>query len=73
MRNDFITMEDTVTNLQLEKGIAKKLIHFGIVSVKALWTKNRKELKQLGFSDSEINQIMISLQLEGLDFNRKKY
>ncbi len=33
----------------------------------------RKELKQNGFSDSEISQIIIKLQLHAIDLNKKDY
>ena len=32
---------------------------------------NRKELKSMGFTYEEINEIEIKLQLRGLDLNRK--
>ena len=32
-----------------------------------------KKLKEIGFTDSEIKSIIIALQLEGLDLNKKKY
>ena len=36
-----------------------------------LWKLNRHELKQLGLTDQQINQIIIRLQLIGLDLNKK--
>ena len=33
----------------------------------------RKELKQLGFSDNEITQIIIKLQLHAIDLNKRSY
>lgn len=38
-----------------------------------LYKKSRKDLKCLGYKDSEINLISIKLQLLGLDLNGKKY
>ena len=66
----------------LEKGIeelaldTKSLNHLkenNIITVEDLWTKKRKDLKELNFSDSEITNIAIKLQLYGLDLNKKIY
>ena len=42
-------------------------------TIKDVWAMKRKDLKGLGFSDSDIMQIVIKLQLQGLDINRKIY
>ncbi|MBR1413954.1 MAG: hypothetical protein IJ574_04740 [Bacilli bacterium] len=42
-----------------------------IFLVNDLWSLNRKELKRLGFNFEEIKEIIIKLQLNGLDLNRK--
>lgn len=41
--------------------------------INEIWILNRKDLKELGFSDTEIKSIIIALQLEGLDINKKIY
>jgi hypothetical protein len=38
-----------------------------------VWASNRKSLKALGLRDMEIKQIIIKLQLLGLDLNKKIY
>ena len=41
--------------------------------IEDVWVLKRINLKTLGFSNDEINNIIISLQLIGLDLNKKKY
>ena len=41
--------------------------------VEDLWVINRHKLKDMNFKDNEINQIIIKLQLIGIDLNHKKY
>ena len=38
-----------------------------------LWCLNRKKLKEYGVVDADIKQIIIKLQLIGLDLNKKVY
>ena len=53
--------------------LKEKLFSNKIKTIKELWQLKRKELKQLNFNDHEINDIIIALQLEGLDLNKKIY
>ena len=62
-----------IEELQLNSKILNKLKEKNIMIIKDLWKMQRKELKQLGFSDSEISQIIIKLQLHAIDLNRKVY
>ena len=59
--------------MELSKKIIDKLKKNNIFIVKDLWKLKRKELKQLGFSDSELTQIIIKLQLHAVDLNKKIY
>ena len=65
--------EKTIEELNLSYKLVEKLHENNFNIVKDVWIKNRKNLKELGFTDSEIKSIIIALQLEGLDLNKKKY
>ena len=66
-------IENTIDDMGLSKKINDKLKNNDINSVKDLWVLKRTELKKKGFTDNEINQIIIKLQLNGLDLNKKEY
>ena len=66
-------IEKTIEEMGLPKKINDKLKNNEINSVKDLWVLKRTELKKLSFTDNEINQIIIKLQLNGLDLNKKEY
>ncbi len=66
-------LEKNIEELQLNSKILNKLKEKNIMVIKDLWKMKRKELKQLGFSDSEISQIIIKLQLHAIDLNKKVY
>ena len=66
-------LEKNIEELQLNNRIINKLKEKDIRIIKDLWKMKRKELKQLGFSDSEINQIIIKLQLYAIDLNKRVY
>lgn len=59
--------------LNLDEDIIGKLKENGINIVEDLWVINRHKLKDMNFKDNEINQIIIKLQLIGIDLNHKKY
>jgi hypothetical protein len=64
---------DSVSTLKLEKKLINKLISKDIMIINDLWKLRRKDLKNLGFSDREIKDIIISLELNGLDLGKKIY
>ena len=66
-------LEKNIEELQLNNKILSKLKEKNIMVIKDLWKMKRKELKQLGFSDSEISQIIIKLQLHAIDLNKRVY
>ena len=66
-------LEKSITKLGLNSKITNKLKEKDILKIKDLWKMERKELKQNGFSDSEISQIIIKLQLHAIDLNKKVY
>lgn len=65
-------MNLSLNDLNLDKSIINKLLNNNIESLDKLWTLNRKKLKELNFNYNEINAIAIKLQLNGLDFNKKR-
>lgn len=68
-----INIEDKINELKIDKSIIEHLIANNINYIKDLWVLKRKDLKNIGFGDKDINKIIISLQLAGLDLNRKMY
>lgn len=66
-------LSNKVDYLDIENRIIKVLNDNSINLIKELYIKNRKELKGYGLSDRDINQIIIKLQLIGLDLNGRKY
>ncbi len=59
--------------LDLDESIEKVLRDNDYNTVGSVWATNRKSLKAVGLRDVEIKQIIIKLQLLGLDLNRKIY
>ena len=68
-----IDIEDKIENLKMEQKIIKKLKEKNLTTIKDIWVLKRKELKEKEFNDSEIKSIVIALELEGLDLNKKIY
>ena len=66
-------LEKTIEELGLNSKITNKLKANNILSIKELWKMKRKDLKILGFSDNEISQIIIKLQLHAIDLNKRVY
>ena len=66
-------IENNIEDMELSKKVIDKLKTNGIKTVKDLWILKRKDLKKYTLTDSEINQIIIKLQLNGLDLNKKEY
>ena len=66
-----MNLNKTIYELDLDKKITDKLIKNNIVDINSLWILNRKKLKERNFSDSEINNINIKLELLGIGLNKK--
>ncbi len=64
-------LKENVSTLHLEDEVIRKLKEKEIKTVEDLWNLNRKELKQLGFSDIEVNKIVICLELYGFDLGKR--
>ena len=59
--------------LELDSYIYNILIDNNIFKISDLYILNRKMLKSFGLNDRCISQIIIKLELLGLDLNGKKY
>ncbi len=64
---------DNISKLKLQDDVTKKLQENNVNIIEDLWVLKRKDLKAMGFKDVEIKSLIISLQLLGLDLNKKKY
>lgn len=62
-----------IETLEIDTNIISKLHQNNIYNVKDLWNLKRKNLKELGLTDSEIKHITIKLQLNSIDLNKKIY
>ncbi len=67
------SVNDDIINLNLSSSLTKKLKSLDLNIINDIWILKRKDLKEKGLTDSEIKSIIISLQLEGLDLNKKIY
>ena len=59
--------------IELETDIVKVLLDNEIKTVGDVWVMNRKKLKAIGLKDTDIKQVIIKLQLLGLDLNKRMY
>lgn len=66
-------LKKNIEILNLDGSIIKKLKENNINIIEKLWVINRHKLKDMNFKDNEINQIIIKLQLIGIDLNHKRY
>ncbi len=66
-------LKKNIEILNLDDSIIKKLKENNINIIEELWVINRHKLKDMNFKDNEINQIIIKLQLIGIDLNHKRY
>ncbi len=70
-KNEYV--ESDIDILDLDSEIIKIFREHEINTVGVVWTQTRKSLKGLGLKDSDIKQVIIKLQLLGLDLNKKIY
>jgi len=66
-------IDDDIKKLNISSKLINKLYSKDLKIIKDIWVLNRKELKEKGLNDKEIKEIIISLQLAGLDLNKKIY
>lgn len=68
-----LDLEEKIKELEIDTDIIKKLNENKIYTIYDLWVLNRIDLKILKLTDNQINQIIIKMQLCGIDLNKKVY
>ena len=68
-----MNIKGKIEELNLNKKITCILKENKIFIIEDIWKLKRKNLKDLGFTDAEINQIVIKLELLGIGLNHKIY
>lgn len=68
-----ILLESDINYLGIDEKIIKFLNNNNIFFIKDLWNLDKKDLKNFGLTLSEINKIVVKMQLVGLDLNKKIY
>ena len=66
-------LEKDLSFLKLDSSVIEILNNNNINVINDLWCLNRKDLKALKISDKDIHNIIVKLQLNGLDLNKRKY
>lgn len=69
----YFNLEEDIKILNLSKEAEKRLKDNNVDNIKKLWILKREDLKNMGFKDSQINHIIIHMQLKGIDLNKKTY
>ena len=64
-------LDQDISYLNLNPNIINILKDNDILSVYDLWIQNRKNLKKINLNDQEIKEIIIKLELHGIDLNKK--
>lgn len=67
------SLTSNLKSLEIDSKVLEKLNQSNIIAVKDLWLLKRKDLKNIGLTDSEIKHITIKLQLHSIDLNKKIY
>ena len=70
MRSKYL--DEDISYLKLNDKIIGILKSHNILKIHDLWILNRKTLKSFDLSDSDIKQIIIKLELLGIDLNKKR-
>lgn len=66
-------LDKDIDNLNLDKSVIERLKKNQIYTIKDIWVLTRKDLKKMGFNDHDLYQIIVNLQLMGVDLNKKIY
>ena len=70
MRSKYL--DENISYLKLNDKIIDILKSHNILKIHDLWILNRKTLKSFDLTDSDIKQIIIKLELLGIDLNKKR-
>ena len=68
-----INVNEKINKLGIDDSIVKVFNSRDIITINDLWSLKRKDLKDMNFSGEQINHIIIKMQLNGIDLNKKKY
>ena len=68
-----VSLRANISQLEIGERIEHILNENHIYNVEELWKLKRQDLKKMKLLDSEIMQIIIKLQLRGIDLNGKIY
>ena len=68
-----VKVEDKINKLGIDSSIVKVFNSNNIITINDLWKLKRKDLKDMNFTSEQINHIIIKMQLNGIDLNKKKY
>lgn len=60
-----------ISSFRLDKELVQKLTINGVENLGDLWSLTRKDLKNKGFVDHEIQQIIVLLELYGYDLGKR--
>ena len=71
MKKEILTKN--IDYLNLDNNIITKLNSNNVLTIDDLWKTNRHILKDYCLKPSEIKEVIIKLQLNGMDLNHKKY
>lgn len=66
-------LNSSIDILKLDCDITTLLLSNKITQIYDLWLLKRSDLRNMSLSDIQINQIIIKLQLFGIDLNKKVY
>lgn len=68
-----IYLKKEIKDLELDDKAIKILNENSIFFIEDLWPLGRKDLKELGLVNKQINDIIIKMQLNGFDLNKRMY
>ena len=66
-----IDLKEMINKLDIDESISIKLNGFNVFTISDLIKLKRTDLKELNLTPSEIKQIIIKLELHGIDLNKK--
>ena len=66
-------LENDINCLKLSPNVIDVLKNNNVNVINDLWGLTRKDLKSFNISDKDIHNIIVKLQLNGLDLNKRKY
>ncbi len=66
-------LEEDICMLDVDDDLLNILKENNIDNIESLWKLQKKDLRTFGICSNDINDIIIKLQLHGLDLNKKIY